>query len=129
MLFDLSAHWPSTLAHCARTCPRNKRNKSPQFVIVRRFNSYVSFAFSAPSGMPACIASCMSAMQLSGVCSLGLSTTVHPAASAGAVLRVIIANGKFQGVMAPTTPTGCFSVSICRSGAVGCSTWPYALHE
>jgi hypothetical protein len=36
--------------------------------------------------------------------------TVQPAASAGETLRVIIENGKFQGVMAPTTPTGCLKV-------------------
>lgn len=33
--------------------------------------------------------------------------TGHPAASAGGTLRVIMEKGKFQGVMAPTTPTGC----------------------
>jgi hypothetical protein len=31
---------------------------------------------------------------------------VQPAASAGAALRVIMASGKFHGVMAATTPTG-----------------------
>ena len=61
-------------------------------------------------------------------CSLGFNTTVQPAASAGATLRAIIAIGKFQGVIAPTTPTGCFIVSICRSGAVGCNTSPVTLH-
>jgi hypothetical protein len=38
----------------------------------------------------------------------GLMTMVHPAASAGAALRAIIAIGKFQGVMAAQTPIGCF---------------------
>ena len=33
-----------------------------------------------------------------GAISLGLSTTVQPAASAGAALRVIMATGKFHGV-------------------------------
>ena len=46
----------------------------------------------------------------------GLITTVQPAASAGATLRVIIAFGKFQGVMMPETPTGCFRVTMRRSG-------------
>lgn len=32
---------------------------------------------------------------------------VHPAANAGATLRVIIALGKFHGVIAATTPIGC----------------------
>ena len=36
---------------------------------------------------------------------------LQPAASAGAALRVIMALGKFQGVIAPTTPKGCFTVN------------------
>ena len=36
---------------------------------------------------------------VSGVSSAGLTTTVQPAASAGAILRVAIASGKFHGVM------------------------------
>ena len=43
---------------------------------------------------------------LSGDSSLGLSTTVQPAASAGAILRLGNEAGKFQGVIVPTTPTG-----------------------
>ena len=39
-------------------------------------------------------------------------TTGHPAASAGAHLRVIIAAGKFHGVIEATTPIGCFSTRI-----------------
>lgn len=35
---------------------------------------------------------------------------MQPAASAGETLRVIIDMGKFQGVIAPTTPTGCLRV-------------------
>jgi hypothetical protein len=54
---------------------------------------------------------------------------VHPAARAGATFRVIIENGKFHGVMAATTPTGCLMVSICRPGAVGWSTCPLTLHH
>ena len=49
----------------------------------------------------------------------GFSTTGQPAASAGPALRVIIAEGKFQGVMAATTPIGSFSTTIRLSGA-----WP-----
>jgi len=46
--------------------------------------------------------------------------TVHPAASAAAILRVIIALGKFHGVMAATTPTGCFTtrMRLSRPGTV-----------
>jgi len=36
-------------------------------------------------------------------------TTRQPAASAGATLRVIMASGKFQGVIAAHTPMGCLS--------------------
>jgi hypothetical protein len=50
--------------------------------------------------------------------------TVQPAASAGATLRVIMENGKFQGVMAATTPTGCLSTTKRRSGSTDDSTSP-----
>jgi len=40
-----------------------------------------------------------------------LTTTGQPAASAGATLRVIIASGKFHGVIAAQTPIGCLTTS------------------
>ena len=40
----------------------------------------------------------------------GLMTTVFPQASAGAIFQTASISGKFQGVMAPTTPTGSRSV-------------------
>jgi hypothetical protein len=43
-----------------------------------------------------------------------LTSIVHPAASAGAALRAIIAIGKFHGVIAAHTPTGARSVSSRR---------------
>ena len=45
-------------------------------------------------------------------------TTVQPAASAGPALRVIMALGKFQGVIAATTPIGCL-MTMMRRSAVG----------
>lgn len=48
----------------------------------------------------------------SGVCSAGFATKVQPAAKAGPTLRVIVAEGKFHGVMAAHTPTGCFTIRI-----------------
>jgi hypothetical protein len=42
---------------------------------------------------------------------------VQPAAIAGAALRVIIADGKFHGVIPAVTPTGSFVTTIRRSGA------------
>lgn len=61
---------------------------------------------STPAGRPA--ASAASAMRNASrtVSSAGFSTTVHPAASAGASLRKEIACGTFQGTTAPTTPIG-----------------------
>ena len=49
---------------------------------------------------------------VSGVSLAGLSTTVHPAASAGPILRVAIAAGKFQGVTSTQMPTGWCSTTI-----------------
>lgn len=43
-----------------------------------------------------------------GVREAGFSTMAQPAAKAGPALRVIIAFGKFHGVIAATTPIGCF---------------------
>jgi hypothetical protein len=41
-----------------------------------------------------------------GACSAGLTTNVQPAASAGASFHDISRIGEFQGVIAPTTPSG-----------------------
>ena len=49
---------------------------------------------------------------VSGVSSAGLSTTVQPAASAGPILRVAIAAGKFQGVISSETPIGAWPTSM-----------------
>ena len=72
-----------------------------------------------PAGSPASAPSTARARAENGVSSDGLSTTVQPAARAGATLRVIIAAGKFHGVTAATTPTGCLSTTIRLS-----AWWP-----
>ena len=69
--------------------------------------------FRTPGGRPASANSSARARAVSGVCSAGFRTTVQPAASAGATLRVTMAAGKFHGVMAATTPTGCL-ITRCR---------------
>lgn len=69
---------------------------------------------STPGGTPACCARAVSASDVSGVSSAGLHTTVHPAARAGAILRAIMAAGKFHGVIAATTPTGSRSANMRR---------------
>ena len=55
---------------------------------------------------PASSAIRASSIEVSGVSSAGFSTTVFPAASAGATFQAAIVSGKFHGVMRPTTPSG-----------------------
>ena len=45
-------------------------------------------------------------MAFSGATSVGFSTTVQPAASAGATLHMIWLTGQFHGVIRPHTPIG-----------------------
>jgi hypothetical protein len=61
---------------------------------------------STPGGSPACIAGSPSSNADSGVCSAGLRTIVHPAASAGATFHAAISSGKFHGMICAATPTG-----------------------
>src|SRR3954463_10763713 len=70
-----------------------------------------------PFGTPARSANSHSASAEKGVAEAGFSTIVQPAASAGPHLRVIIAAGKFHGVMAAQTPIGSFVTTIRLSGA------------
>jgi len=55
---------------------------------------------SVPGGPPASSHSSASLSAVKGVCLAGLTIMGQPAASAGAALRVSMAAGKFQGVMA-----------------------------
>ena len=73
-----------------------------------------------PSGTPASLRMAATANAVSGVSLAGLSTTVQPAASAGPILRVAMAAGKFQGVTSTLTPTGCRStrIRLAPEGAV-----------
>ena len=77
--------------------------------------------------MPASCASATSLMVVKGVLTAGLQMIVHPAANAGAILRVIIAAGKFQGVIAPTTPTGNLSITIFLDDVFAGIVRPYTL--
>ena len=56
--------------------------------------------------MPASSAIRSNSSAVSGVSSAGFSTTVLPAASAGAIFHDAIVSGKFQGTIRPTTPSG-----------------------
>ena len=59
-----------------------------------------------PGGNPAWSISSANPSVDAGQCSDGLTTTVQPAASAGASFQVISSSGEFHGVIAATTPTG-----------------------
>ncbi len=62
--------------------------------------------FTTPSGSPASSTSFSNSSAVSGVSSAGFSTSVLPAASAGAIFQQAIVSGKFQGTISPTTPSG-----------------------
>jgi hypothetical protein len=66
---------------------------------------------STPFGRPARSRISASASIDSGVCCAGLTIIVQPAATAGPILRVPIAIGKFHGVISRHGPTGCFITS------------------
>ena len=73
-------------------------------------------------GMPASSASSAIRIAVNGVNSAGLSTTVLPAASAGAKPHEAIGIGKFHGTITPTTPSGSWNVTS-RPPATGIC-WP-----
>ena len=62
--------------------------------------------FTTPGGKPASWNIDASSIAVEGVSSEGFRTTVLPAASAGPSFQIAIFRGKFQGVIAATTPTG-----------------------
>jgi VWFA-related protein len=55
---------------------------------------------------------CACASAENGVWEAGFNTTVQPAASAGPAFLVIMASGKFHGVMQATTPMGCLMTTM-----------------
>ena len=59
-----------------------------------------------PGGRSACWQISANASAVSGVVSAGLSTTVLPQASAGAIFQASISSGKFHGMTCPATPSG-----------------------
>ena len=59
-----------------------------------------------PGGRSACWQISANSSAVSGVVSAGLSTTVLPQASAGAIFQASISSGKFQGMTWPATPSG-----------------------
>ena len=68
-----------------------------------------------PLGMPHAIMHSARSDAESGVSSLGFTTCVQPAASAGPTLRAIIASGKFHGVTAIVAPSASRTAKTRRS--------------
>ena len=68
-----------------------------------------------PAGTPASSRIGISASMVSGVSEAGLSTTGQPAASAGPILRVAIAAGKFHGVTSTAMPAGLWCTNDARA--------------
>ena len=80
--------------------------------VLRPPASLVVTTLRTPAGSPASSSSAASASIVSGVCAAGLTTIVQPAATAGPILRVPIASGKFHGVTNRHGPTGFFMVRM-----------------
>ena len=59
-----------------------------------------------PGGSSAWRQTSVKSSAVSGVVSAGLSTTVLPHASAGAIFQASIRSGKFQGMICAATPSG-----------------------
>ena len=77
-----------------------------------------------PGGTPASSSAGISASMVSGVSEAGFKTTGQPAASAGPILRVAIAAGKFHGVTSTAMPAGlcCATMRAPEAGAI--EIWP-----
>ncbi|MNQ66011.1 hypothetical protein D3C85_804880 [compost metagenome] len=82
--------------------------------------------FSTPGGKPASSASSARRNAENGDCSAGLSTTLLPAASAGASFQAAMSSGKFHGTTAAITPNGSRVMVANTFAAVG-ATWSYSL--
>src|SRR5690554_5531152 len=68
--------------------------------------------FNTPGGKPALLQISPNKDAVIGVISLGLATTVLPAAKAGAIFQLNKYKGRFQGEMHPTTPKGSRRVKL-----------------
>jgi hypothetical protein len=65
---------------------------------------------------------------VSGVSEAGFRTIVLPTASAGAIFQEASRNGKFQGTIAPTTPSGWRSVKVkAPSRRLRVSPWSFVV--
>src|SRR2546426_7480713 len=109
-LFTVSAHWaikrlPTVVDPVKLNLPTAVLEVSSPPISAAAERSPVT-TLNTPAGIPARSASTHNASAENGVSSAGFRTIVQPAASAGAALRVTIAQGKFHGVMPAQTPIG-----------------------
>ena len=94
-------------------------------VALSALESWVVTMLSTPPGRPASVRTAARASIVSGVSSAGLTIIVHPAATAGPILRVPIASGKFHGVTNRQGPTGLRMVSSRDPPAGACIQRPW----
>ena len=106
--------WPVKAIFATFGCPVSTSPISAPVPVTR---------FSAPFGRPASTMSSTQRVVASGVVLAGFRTTVHPDASAGATLFDMSVSGKFQGVIAATTPTGRL---MTMPKAPGSASWTYS---
>ncbi|MNF84852.1 hypothetical protein D3C84_672320 [compost metagenome] len=105
--FSVGAHWAiSSLPMAVEPVNDNLRTCALAVSSAPMAMASPVITLKIPAGMPACSASAAMASAEKGVSGAGLTMHGQPAASAGPALRVIIAAGKFHGVMAATTPIG-----------------------
>ena len=103
-LADCSSNLTPTWVEPVKVILRNRESAITGALVVA--DSFVVITLMTPAGNPASSKVFTNRSVVSGVSSAGLITTVQPAASAGPILRVAIASGKFHGVIAKTGPTG-----------------------
>lgn len=72
--------------------------------------------FMTPGGRPASVRSRARPIVVAGVWESGLTTTLHPAASAGQIFQAAWFSGKFHGAISVATPTGSLTVKARRPG-------------
>ena len=88
--------WPTSVEP-VKLSLRRRKSSSSGFETALELELVMTFR--TPPGSPASSRICATASALSGVALAGFRIIVQPAATAGPILRVAIAAGKFQGVI------------------------------
>ena len=97
---------PALVAPAAPAVTVAPAQDSPAALAAPAVGPYPGTTLITPSGKPAFCAKRAIRKQVSGVCSAGFITIVHPAANAGPHFQAVINIGKFHGIICPATPTG-----------------------